>query len=345
MWFFLYFLLNQFVDCFYDAKGKYIMEGWAMNFNEYVISKCVIPKLQREYVQGYHDKGEYFIDKIFEKLTDFNDNDDLVLDLVYDVEKDGTDGKTHEPIDGQQRLTTLYLLYLYIGSIEKQNIRNLKNFVYETRDSSTLFCEELVETFSEGFCLETLPSYIIKTHSKYRVMYDYDYTIGSMINMLDRIHSRYCNYMKDPFLDENKCVSGLFDRLNLIQFDKMDFGKYEWGDELYVIMNDRGKQLTAFENLKSSLSDWMRKNAADKDSVRDFLIKLDTTWSDAIWKKMDENETKTDGLLYRVFCRYFFELCVENREIKESRKENMNKCLIISKRDLKKSIILEISKG
>lgn len=52
------------------------------------------------------------------------------------------------PLDGQQRLTTLFLLHWYAAGFSKEPVSEserkfLKNFSYETRADARIFCESL----------------------------------------------------------------------------------------------------------------------------------------------------------------------------------------------------------
>ncbi len=76
--------------------------------------KIEIPIVQRDYVQGrneakHKEVRDKFIDDLFNCLT--RNNKPIDLDFIY--------GKVHDdafiPIDGQQRLTTLFLLHWYIA--------------------------------------------------------------------------------------------------------------------------------------------------------------------------------------------------------------------------------------
>lgn len=74
--------------------------------------KIVIPIIQRDYAQGREGKEflrERFLGQLFDALQE--DAKPLVLDFVYgSVEED-----TIYPLDGQQRLTTLWLLHWYLA--------------------------------------------------------------------------------------------------------------------------------------------------------------------------------------------------------------------------------------
>ena len=109
-----------------------------------------IPIIQRDYAQGRLGK-EYlrksFLADIKKALDD--DKNKMKLDFVYgSIEK----GKLN-PLDGQQRLTTLWLLHWYIalraGKLneyinDKEKVCDiLRKFTYETRISSREFCNNL----------------------------------------------------------------------------------------------------------------------------------------------------------------------------------------------------------
>ena len=274
-----------------------------------------IPKLQREYVQGSNEKGRKFIADIFDTITDTEDKD-LPLDLIFGSFT--TKGRLFEPVDGQQRLTTLFLLYLYIGKREKKNIKDqLVKFKYATRDSSTEFCDFLVGLFEDKNInfIDDIPSQLIKNHRNYYEKYNNDYTVQSMIKMLDIIHVKYEEKRKP-----------CFDKLSRLKFEKCDLKEYKLNDELYVIMNDRGKSLSSVENLKSAFIGWMRNNK--RKCFRDFFsedvqhkgqiiprhllfsMKMDNTWSENLWKLAGYDTAKADTAMYKIFCRYFWNMAV-----------------------------------
>lgn len=74
--------------------------------------KIIIPIIQRDYAQGREGKEflrERFLGQLFDALKD-NANP-LVLDFVYG----SVENNTLYPLDGQQRLTTLWLLHWYLA--------------------------------------------------------------------------------------------------------------------------------------------------------------------------------------------------------------------------------------
>jgi uncharacterized protein with ParB-like and HNH nuclease domain len=81
------------------------------------ISKIVIPIIQRDYAQGRMDPDikrvrERFLDALYKAIVD----KPITLDFVYgNIDSDGI----LTPLDGQQRLTTLFLLYEALSSGSK----------------------------------------------------------------------------------------------------------------------------------------------------------------------------------------------------------------------------------
>lgn len=75
------------------------------------LNKIVIPLIQRDYAQGRIDKDinrvrSRFLQALYRAVT----GEPITLDFVYgDIDEEGT----MTPLDGQQRLTTLFLLHWY----------------------------------------------------------------------------------------------------------------------------------------------------------------------------------------------------------------------------------------
>ena len=105
------------------------------------LNKIVIPLIQRDYAQGRIDKDinrvrSRFLQALYRAVT----GEPITLDFVYgDIDEEGT----MTPLDGQQRLTTLFLLHWYAAKKEKisdDKYAFLSRFSYETRYSARYFC-------------------------------------------------------------------------------------------------------------------------------------------------------------------------------------------------------------
>ena len=195
------------------------------------IEKIVIPKIQRDYAQGRRgfeiDRvRSRFLDSLYKALTETP----ITLDFIYgNIEK----GEL-TPLDGQQRLTTLYLLHWYAGkkeNIPQEEMNFLKRFSYETRYSARDFCSSLVD-YQPSFEKELSKDII--NQAWFPLEWLKDQTIASMLVMLDDIDLKFRN-IED--------IWGLL-KHKRITFYILPLKDMELTDELYIKMNSRGKPLT-----------------------------------------------------------------------------------------------------
>lgn len=256
------------------------------------ISCIYIPKIQRAYAQGRKDESDIrkdFLDALFDTLVD-EDGKTLELSFLFGskqmVAKRSAEG--FELLDGQQRTTTLFLLYWYVSIVENNGkIPDfLKKFTYETRDTSTQF---LINITAENFkiCLkDTIPSAAIKSNKWFTDAYYCDPTVCAMLTMLDSIHAHY---------NARNCVN-IYERLDRLQFYVLMLGKFDMNDELYIKMNSRGLSLVPFENFKASVVKYMKSEKRDglygKEEVTNgvipfwfsFISDIDSKWIDLFWE-------------------------------------------------------------
>ena len=228
--------------------------------------KISIPIIQRDYAQGRKDATtirDKFLDEIFNRL---NKEENLFLDFVYG----SIEGDKFMPIDGQQRLTTLFLLHLYFAKKEKKECEYLKGFTYETRSSSREFCEKLVVEDLDFTKDKISPD--IKDSSWFMPFWENDPTVKSMLVMLDAIHDKFKN-------------SNFYDRLENIQFSFLELKEFGLTDDLYIKMNARGKPLSEFENFKAEF---------EKELSQEIKAKLDNSWLDLFWGLKDGNKEDVD---------------------------------------------------
>lgn len=117
---------------------------WSFLKNNYI----EIPIIQRDYAQGRLGK-ENLRKNFLGDLKRALDNEppykdtEMKLDFIYGT----TENDRLNPLDGQQRLTTLWLLHWYIAlradMLNEDNCAILKKFTYETRITSREFCRNL----------------------------------------------------------------------------------------------------------------------------------------------------------------------------------------------------------
>lgn len=247
--------------------------------------KVEIPIIQRDYAQG---RTEYillcknFLQALKESLIN---EKELNLDFIYGSFSEEDKKETFQPLDGQQRLTTLFLLHWFaykINGFHDQSISDaLLNFSYEIRISSREFCVALV---SENFEInnEQIISEQIQNSNWFFLSWQQDSTIRAMLKMLDEIQI--------TFQDIDNLWSLLADK-KLITFYHLILEDFGLSDDLYIKMNARGKLLTPFENLKAEIQTKIDKNGWDKNKKinEQFSTKIDTVWTDFIWKNYKYN--------------------------------------------------------
>jgi len=259
-----------------------------------------IPKIQRDYAQG-REKQKKIRDKFLGALCDALHKQPVELDFIYgSKEKD-----VFQPLDGQQRLTTLFLLHWYVAINEDKMNDTVKDrlskFTYETRTTSREFCMALVENGagnkklfgSKNSGKENELSVGIKNKAWFVPFWERDPTISAMLVMLDAIHAKFNGTTNLwPKLTDEKNPSIVFWYIELEHFGL--------SDDLYIKMNARGKQLTAFENFKSSFEKHVEEHKfeVEIDNVENtFSHKIDTVWTDLFWIHKDEENTIDEKLI------------------------------------------------
>lgn len=283
-------------------------------FDELKVESIVIPIIQRDYAQGRNEEHEirsHFLQSLKLYLEDPN-KESHDLDFVY-----GNLNKDNEfiPIDGQQRLTTLFLLHYYL-SIHDDKFEDFQSifvkngysrFIYQTRLSSTDFCNALVKNPVE-INQPKISDNIRYKYPWFSESWIYDPTIVSMLTMLDSIHSLF-----------NKS-EGLYQRLMDLKLPSITFQilfMEESGltDDLYIKMNSRGLELTPFENLKAHIIKGLKESTKKYQLIRTdskgeetvsqkdyFAYKIDISWAALFWvyrRKMTRK--KEDGTTYEIF--------------------------------------------
>ena len=90
--------------------------------------KIVVPVIQRDYAQGRDNVQAENIRKAFvQRLTQAAWGEPLNLDLVYMATQENGEESQWVPVDGQQRLTTLFLFHLY----HLEDVDGLNRFSYK----------------------------------------------------------------------------------------------------------------------------------------------------------------------------------------------------------------------
>lgn len=258
------------------------------------VARIEIPIIQRDYAQGRIQEDTVRIRTAFLGVlhTALTSGDRVHLDFVYGE----IAGDRLVPLDGQQRLTALFLLHWYLAAragVADDTANRLPALTYETRHSSRLFCGKLVEQrpfpLPDGLGLSDW----IRDQSWFVSAWQHDPTIASMLVVLDDIHGLFaganCPVAWQRLVDPERPA---------ITFDFLPIENLGLTDDLYIKMNSRGKPLTRFENFKAGFEEFVR--GVSEVRYKQLCEKVDNEWSDVLWKVRG-----SDDLIDDEFMRYF----------------------------------------
>lgn len=270
---------------FWELLGNYIVE---------------IPQIQRDYAQGRDsavDLRNRFLDHLLQALEQ---KKELRLDFIYGdtFYLDGM--KAFHPLDGQQRLTTLWLLHWYVafkaGSLKTEK-RTFRKFRYMVRASSDAFLGFLCEFDRKceiGKLCET-----IREQNGFYTAWHQDPTVVSILNMLDSMEEKFkpvtdfMPYWNSLTADPSTCP---------IYFYLLPLKDIGHTDDLYIKMNARGKALSGFENFKADLIKVIRKEGWGEKLEYSKL--LDGAWTDVFWSRRWKETGQFDEIYLAFITRY-----------------------------------------
>lgn len=281
--------------------------------NDYII---YVPEFQRNYLQG-DDSKESIKDKRDRLLNDIFDciksqSKSINLGFIYGRVEESYKGNLFYPYDGQQRLTTLYFLYLLIYFKLKiyDEIDSIKKKLsYQTRISTNRFIESFLSWVLDSKEKDNiyndfwnkdgkdLKGFIMNQDWFMMTEWNYDVSIINMLSIIVEISRRVKNLGDITnivnFIDK--------DENNPFQFDFIYVDDISKSDDLYIKINARGKALSPFENLKSDIDGYW--NNEDK-------AKLDAEWTEYVWNQLDVNyknkEKSFDNSFYNLLSNIFY---------------------------------------
>lgn len=275
-----------------------------------------VPMIQRDYAQGRPVETEVregFLRTLKDALG--KPADDASLPLNLDFIYGSVEGDEHTrflPLDGQQRLTTLFLLHWYLAwrddrwtAFEQLFLsEGHSRFAYSVRPSSNEFFDQLV-SYRPDASPEDVPTMaaMVADQPWYFRSWRLDPTIQAVLHMLDAIHVKFGE------------SNGLFERLvdeeqPSITFQLLDLENFGLSDDLYIKMNARGKPLTAFETFKARYEQELKNQLRNKtfsigehifDAADYVARRMDTTWADLFWKHRSRSCDLYDDAFMNVF--------------------------------------------
>lgn len=321
-----------------------------------------IPQLQRDYVQG-SDKAkeirDLFICDLVETLsadTPEAKQKTLHLDFIYGstyeeapasgLHPHWKEGELHFdipnsdvneptkvflPLDGQQRLTSLWLLHWMLCPKTEADAAKklLSHFSYATRSSSRRFCAALVAHIGDGELKQQLKTNKAKSALMeapwFLPAWQKDPTVNSMIEMLVAIGTRLGEADTAPLW--NRLQEGAI-TFTVIEIQSNEF---RLTDELYIKMNNRGRLLTDWECDKAKaieclgevvfteenagLWESLQANEQEKTPADYFSFRVDGRWQDFFWHLSRGGESPLEDHVQRSdeMMRYFFTWWAEYR--------------------------------
>lgn len=292
--------------------GKYTLREL---FTDRSIQQIIIPEIQRDYVWGqtqveslleaikdaytefsagkkietsYYDKEVQETFELFIKRQKYSCN----IGFIYAYSDPDCPGK-YFLIDGQQRLTTIYLLLLVLSRklvYFKESFERLYTFSgnpfidYRVRDISKKFVRDLVVHYEDASS--------IKNQMWYYKEYDNDKTISSIVKNIacieqflvneDLCNDSFCQYLQD-----------------YIEFWYFDTSVSTQGEELYIYMNARGEQTQENENLKADL---LEQLPAAENLYKAEWGKKWEQWQDFFWRRRGANLNADAGFNEFINC-------------------------------------------
>ncbi len=289
-------------------------------------NRIVIPDLQRDYCWGdkawnkesnnFTELVSGFLDSLLSEFYE-NPKGKLTLGLIYGYENPHF---TIQLCDGQQRLTTLFLLVgmlnrkagnnqfkeVLISETELADDRE-PNLQYAIRESTLYFLSDLV---CEFFLKSEVSVGDINKKDWYFNEYDLDASIQSMLSAIKTIENRLIN------IDYNGFGEFIISNLQLLYYD---MGHRTRGEETFVVINTTGEPLTATENLKpiiigGIMNEYERKKASVQWEDRE-------EW---FWQNRDSKEQTSDKALKDFFIWYWQIRLLQDKSWKEKKSAPLN---------------------
>lgn len=266
-------------------------KGKVLNFLDLLKANSIeVPIIQRDYAQGRFEQKE-IRDRFLKALHESLKNDTkIMLDFIYGSIVD----ERFQPLDGQQRLTTLFLLYWYAANKDNKiddHKELLAKFTYETRITSRDFCNALVKN-SIKIEKDIKPSSKIIDSSWFFLSWRKDPTIDAMLRTIDHVHNIFFP------------MEALWNKLSskqdsLINFYHVELENIGLTDDLYIKMNARGKLLTAFENFKAGFEKKIKEKKWEEQEAftNAFSCKIDKVWADFFWNNFKINDQIDDSFM------------------------------------------------
>ncbi len=288
------------------------------------IRDITIPRLQRDYAQGRagHKIGQIRKDFLSDLHNAVSNNTSCQLNFIYgkfdNITPDSSGMNAYQasflPLDGQQRLTTLFLLHWYASRKEGHGAQEtaFDNFSYHTRFTSEAFGDFLrsvkhltADTDEITWLKESCPAWVqnapfptsdcdktgkilsrwLENKYQFSSSWKQDPTVSGMLVMLDAIHAKFHDV---PCLLEKLTQASSSITFNFLPITEISAD----ADDIFIKMNSRGKLLTEFEYFKA---DFLRLlGEYHYDELEAVKQKIDRNWEPCFWHLSKSSEKFAD---------------------------------------------------
>jgi hypothetical protein len=309
--------------------------------------KIIIPDLQRDYCWGdavhTNEKKELVTDfvKTLISLYEKKDASRLNLGLIYGYE---SPANRIQLCDGQQRITTLFLL---LGMLNKYSQNNffrqylISDFEYKhddrepylnyaIRESSLYFMSDLVCHFFitddakyKNYYIKDISQINQSINPWYYTEYDFDPTIQSMIKALSVIGNILQAHPQEWIVSFGDF---LIHRLTFMYYDMENRRN---GEETFVVINTTGEPLSATQNLKPLVMKAKVNENFKPKMIDGRVVSLPQAWEmmeNWFWQnRIEDNGNDTADAGFSEFLRWvsIIHIFIQDNSPKEDARKNI----------------------
>lgn len=275
--------------------------------------KIIIPDLQRDYCWGNpisNNSEDSLASSFIDSILRLEKSQEITMGLIYGYYDKELTPYHLQLCDGQQRLTTLFLIIgiinrmlpgneyrdLLISDFELNEDDKEPHLLYGIRESSLYFLSDLTVHY---FLKDSLSVEELRKQPWFLKSYDDDPTIASIIRALKTIECKLKGYKELELLGDFL--------IHKLKFLFYDMENRQNGEETFVVINTTGEPLTANQNLKPQImmanTSYCRCSDDSQNEVLDAAHDWEfmETW---FWKhrRKNEHDTSTEGMLAFLHC-------------------------------------------
>lgn len=275
--------------------------------------KIIIPDLQRDYCWGNpisNNSEDSLASSFIDSILRLEKSQEITMGLIYGYYDKELTPYHLQLCDGQQRLTTLFLIIgvinrmlpgneyrdLLISDFELNEDDKEPHLLYGIRESSLYFLSDLTVHY---FLKDSLSVEELRKQPWFLKSYDDEPTIASIIRALKTIECKLKGYKELELLGDFL--------IHKLKFLFYDMENRQNGEETFVVINTTGEPLTANQNLKPQImmanTSYCRCSDDSQNEVFDAAHDWEfmETW---FWKhrRKNEHDTSTEGMLAFLHC-------------------------------------------